>query len=58
MSFNDPIAELLTKIRNAKEAQHLYVDAFLSKVKVPILTILRESRDLLRIFLWTRKSAR
>jgi small subunit ribosomal protein S8 len=41
MSFNDPIAELLTKIRNAKGAQHRYVDLSYSKIKVKILEILK-----------------
>jgi small subunit ribosomal protein S8 len=40
MSFNDPIAELLTKIRNAKDAQHRFVDLSFSKIKVKILEIL------------------
>lgn len=42
MAFNDPIAELLTKIRNAKNAQHRHVDLSSSKIKVKILEILRE----------------
>jgi small subunit ribosomal protein S8 len=41
MSFNDPIAELLTKIRNAKNARHRYVDISFSKIKVKILELLR-----------------
>jgi small subunit ribosomal protein S8 len=41
MSFNDPIAELLTKIRNAKDAQHRYVDIGFSKMKIKILEILK-----------------
>lgn len=41
MAFNDPIAELLTKIRNAKGAQHRYVDLGFSKIKVKILDILK-----------------
>ncbi len=41
MAFNDPIAELLTKIRNAKDAQHRYVDISFSKNKVKILEILK-----------------
>lgn len=41
MAFNDPIAELLTKIRNAKDAQHRYVDLSFSKNKVKILEILK-----------------
>lgn len=43
MSFNDPIAELLTKIRNAKDAQHRFVDIGFSKIKVRILEILKEN---------------
>ena len=42
MSFNDPIAELLTKIRNAKDAQHLYVDVATSGIKLNIVKILKE----------------
>lgn len=41
MSFNDPIAELLTKIRNAKDAQHRFVDLSFSKLKVKILELLK-----------------
>ena len=41
MSFNDPIAELLTKIRNAQRAQHRYVDLTFSKNKMKILDLLR-----------------
>lgn len=41
MSFNDPIAELLTKIRNAKSAQHRYVDLSFSKNKVKILDLMK-----------------
>lgn len=41
MAFNDPIAELLTKIRNAKNAQHRYVDLPFSKNKVKILDLLK-----------------
>jgi len=41
MAFNDPIAELLTKIRNAKDAQHRYVDLSFSKIKVKILEHLK-----------------
>ena len=62
MSFNDPIAELLTKIRNAKDAQHRFVDMNLSKMRVKILNLLKnhgfidnylvdEKRHKMRIFL-------
>ena len=43
MSFNDPIAELLTKVRNAKDAQHRYVDIGHSKMKIKILELLRSN---------------
>src|SRR3990167_8915281 len=62
MAFNDPIAEMLTKIRNAKDAQHRYVDLSHSKMKVKILEILKnhgyvenflvnEEKHKMRIFL-------
>ncbi len=54
MAFNDPIAELLTKIRNAKEAQHRYVDLSFSKIKVKILEILA-ARGFLENFLVDEK---
>ncbi|MBI3508081.1 MAG: 30S ribosomal protein S8 [Chlamydiia bacterium] len=41
MSFNDPIAELLTKIRNAKDVRHRYVDISYSKIKVKMLEIMK-----------------
>lgn len=44
MSFNDPIAELLTKIRNAQKARHRFVDIPHSKNKVKILGILKANR--------------
>ena len=40
--FNDPIAELLTRLRNAKDAEHRYVDIGYSKMKAEILEILRK----------------
>jgi len=43
MAFNDPIAEMLTKIRNAKNAQHRYVDLSSSKTKQEILVILKQN---------------
>ena len=42
MSFNDPIAELLTKIRNALMAKHRYVDISLSIMKKNLLEILKD----------------
>jgi small subunit ribosomal protein S8 len=67
MAFNDPIAELLTKIRNAKGAQHRHVDLSFSKMKVKILDILKshgfienflvnEQQYKIRVFLRYNKS--
>jgi small subunit ribosomal protein S8 len=42
MSFNDPIAELLTIIRNGLSAKHKYVDVRASKEKRAIVKILHE----------------
>lgn len=42
MSFNDPIAEFLTKIRNAQKAQHKFVDITLNKMKINMANILKE----------------
>jgi small subunit ribosomal protein S8 len=42
MAFNDPIAEMLTKLRNAKNAQHRYVDLSSSKMKLKILEIIKQ----------------
>ena len=41
MSFSDPIAEMLTKVRNASKARHRYVDIRFSKLKVKMLEILK-----------------
>jgi small subunit ribosomal protein S8 len=42
MSMHDPIADLLTRIRNARRAYHRYVDFQASKIKVNIIRILQE----------------
>jgi len=41
MAFNDPISEMLTKLRNAKDAQHRYVDLRSSKMILQILEIMK-----------------
>ncbi|MEL7432014.1 MAG: 30S ribosomal protein S8 [Chlamydiota bacterium] len=62
MSFNDPIAETLTKIRNASRAQHRFVDMLLSKARLQVLEILKRkgyinnilvdrSKNRMRVFL-------
>jgi small subunit ribosomal protein S8 len=42
MALNDPIADLLTRIRNAKDARHRYVDMYTSKIKLSIAKVLKE----------------
>ena len=42
MSMTDPIADLLTRIRNAQQAKHKRVDVPASKMKVAIVTILKD----------------
>lgn len=42
MSLTDPIADLLTRIRNAAKAQHRYLDIRWSKMKVAIAQILKD----------------
>lgn len=42
MSMSDPIADLLTRIRNAVQAQHATVDVPASKLKVEICRVLKE----------------
>lgn len=43
MSMNDPIADALTKIRNANAAHHETVTIPLSKIKLSIVEILKEN---------------
>ena len=42
MALSDPIADFLTRIRNAIRAQHRYVDVRWSKIKQNIADILKE----------------
>ncbi len=42
MSFNDPIADMLTRIRNAVRAEHSQVSMPSSKMKVSIAKILAD----------------
>lgn len=41
MSLSDPIANLLTKIRNAKDAKHRYVDLPSSRMAKAIVEVLK-----------------
>ena len=42
MSMNDPIADLLTRVRNAIQAKHATVDVPASRLKAEICRVLRE----------------
>ena len=42
MATNDPIADMLTRIRNAKSAEHKYVDVQLTKIVKNIAEVLVE----------------
>ncbi len=71
MSMTDPIADLLTRIRNAHRAKHDRLDVPASQLKLEVCRILKEEgyiknvkvveekpRDLLRIFLsYTKEGA-
>lgn len=62
MSFNDPVSDLLTRIRNAKEAKHRYVELRVSKFIENVTKVIHEQgfvqsyivdreKKLIRIFL-------
>ena len=42
MSMSDPIADLLTRVRNASKAKHRYTDVPFSNVKEGVVKILKE----------------
>lgn len=42
MAINDPLADFLTRIRNATNAQHRYVDVDWSKMKQTLAEILKQ----------------
>ena len=42
MAFNDPIAELLTRIRNASSAKHRFVDMYSARMRLSVLQILKD----------------
>lgn len=43
MAISDPIADLLTRIRNACAAQHKYVDVPLSRMLLSIVSVMKET---------------
>lgn len=44
MSMTDPIADILTRIRNANSAMHPHLDVASSKLKREILRVLKEEK--------------
>ena len=42
MAHHDPVSDLLTRIRNAKDAKHRFVDLYSSKHLVSIVKVLKE----------------
>ncbi len=42
MANHDSISDLLTRIRNAKDATHRYVDLYSSKILIGIVKVLKE----------------
>ena len=44
MSMSDPIADMLTRVRNAQQAGHRRVDMPISKLKIEIARILTENK--------------
>jgi len=43
MSLSDPIADLLTRIRNGARAKHRYIDVRLTKVKTNIVKVFQQA---------------
>jgi small subunit ribosomal protein S8 len=41
-SVSDPVADLLTRLRNASQAKHRYIDIGFSKLKEAVIKILKE----------------
>ena len=69
MAVTDTVADLLTRIRNAKDAKHKYVDVKFSKLNQNIISVMKEKgyvnnflinekRHQIRIFLKYIKNAR
>lgn len=57
MAINDPIADLLTRIRNAKNARHKFVDLKPSKLKLQVIKVLHE-KGYIEHFLVDEENAR
>lgn len=51
MALTDPIADLLTRIRNAKDARHRFVDFHPSNIKMEIIKVLQNQGFVDRVLL-------
>lgn len=69
MALSDTVADLLTRIRNAKDAKHKYVDVVFSKMNQAIIDVLKqkgfvnnflvnEKKYAIRVFLKYEKNSR
>ena len=58
MTMSDPIADMLTRIRNANTAKHDTVDVPASKMKIAIANILVDEGYRVFVFMLVRKSFR
>ena len=69
MALSDTVADLLTRIRNAKDAKHKYVDVIFSKMNQSIIDVLKnkgfvnnflvnEKKYAIRVFLRYEKQSR
>ena len=54
MTMSDPIADMLTRIRNANTAKHDTVDVPASKMKIAIADILVNEHNPHHIKIWCR----
>jgi small subunit ribosomal protein S8 len=42
MAMNDPVADLLTRIRNGSRARHLFVQTYVSKLELELIKVLKK----------------
>ncbi len=69
MTHHDPISDLLTRIRNGKDANHRFVDVSLSKMNKAIIEVLKDrgyvdqylindKKGIVRVFIRVSKRSR
>lgn len=57
MALSDTVADLLTRIRNAKNAKHKYVDICFSKMNQAIIDVLKEKGFIVNFIVNEKKHA-